>query len=99
MGLVASTEMGDNDNNQEEKLLGTKIVTFVSFFVKDFVLVPTSFNFQLSEGRLPLWKYRLVSLCFFPFVISFPVKGSNSTVIVTLFLCGSGSTLQYDMTS
>ena len=99
MGLVASTEMGDNDNNQEEKLLGMKIMTFVSFFVKDFLIVSTSFDFQLSERRLPLWKYRLVFLCFFPFVISFPAKGSNSTFVVTLFLCGSGSTFQYDMTS
>ena len=59
------------------------------------MIVSTSFDFQLSESRLPLWKYRLVSLGFLPFVISFPVKGSNSTVIVTLFLCGSRSTFQY----
>ena len=67
--------MGDNEDNQDERLLENEgIVTFLSFSVEDFVIVSTSFDFQPRERRLPLWKYCLVSLCFFPFVISFPVK-------------------------
>ena len=50
MGLVVSTEIGENNDNkenrdnQEKRLsLGAKIVTFLSFFVEDFVILSTSF--------------------------------------------------------
>ena len=95
MGLVASTEMGDNDDNQGERLLETGNRDFSFFLCRGLC---DSFYFVLLPAEWAPIAPPEVSFVFCLFlsvrdIIS--IERSDLTAIDTFFFCGSESAFQY----